>query len=305
LQQAYNKLYCGKVGNKDIYNEAIRYIFNKEKSYIINRIYNNFSIYRIIKNFPILKSTGRFKIPNDLADQAKIEAKKLKTDTPHALYVSPTYLRTSPLTLYYKTLLYSELRALQNNEQSLGIITANAIIVDPDKEKIYFQHRSENVVFYPNKITIFGGGYTPYADFYIGENDGDNIKNTIYREVLEESGFICDFDEAPMLLTKELNTKNIQINFLGAKILKKEKPSTEWEGGIIEVDYNELPYFLIKTFKDWTPLGFASILSWLAIGAPGAGDNVRFNGYSAYEFFEILIEKINIINSNHILDPKK
>lgn len=263
----------------------------KKHQSVIDELNNIFKdtvhFYQVLKEEPILVDEGNYEAEELLINEA-LKIKGLHTDDPHAFLIPPLNLSTCPITLRYKKLPFSQVTALRERGTKPRLLTANIIAIDIDKQQIILHHRSPESHIYPDRLSIPGGGFWPPDGS--GHEDGSHITRTALREFEEETkltGEICD--DTAIVLTEELETGAVQVNFLGAITKIKVNRDPSWEGNVELIHFDEL--YNILTTREWVPLGKSCVLVWLALGAPGA-INAKFDGLTAENLYRKCISKL-------------
>ena len=201
----------------------------------------------------------------------------------------PIVLRTNPIK-------YSSVMSFRKDKFCVPTLSANAILVCPDRRCVVLQQRSKTMDTYGEGesywIHTVGGGYQ--HDW--PESDGDLI-STMVREVQEELKVhvICSRN-TPRVVLGELTTGFIQVNYLGIQMSTTQidhiAPKTE-EGFNFIVSFDELYDKLLK--PNWVPSGKCAVLIWLAFGAPKAaldGEKPVFGGKTPHQLFEALVPEL-------------
>jgi len=194
-------------------------------------------------------------------------------------------LGDTPLSLSYKFGYYSEIQPKRNSGEKPHGITANILAVLPNDRKLVLQRRSGDSDLFPFQKSIFGGGFMP-GGLKGRYEDHDNIKLTAIREFHEETGFSFSIrqksmDCCPIIVTQELDTGNIQINFLGVQVDQLlEIKGSSWEGTVFFIPSDSLEKELkFNNWPNWTRLGLISIITWLHLNAPGFPKGTKFGKY--------------------------
>lgn len=264
--------------------------FNKNNGLIgeLNDIFKDtVRFYQILKTKPNLVDEGDYDVEDSLASEAQEIKPELSTDDKHAILVPPFNFFASPVTFHYKKTPFSQIIALRKRGIKPGLLAANIVAIDLSKKIIILHHRSPQSHVYPDVLSIPGGGFWPSDGS--GHEDGENIVNTARREFYEETKQTAKInDDTAILLTEEIQTGAVQVNFLGAITEIKESNDTNWEGSVEFIHFDKLYNVLVT--REWAPLGKGCVLSWLALGAPGA-KNTKFDGLTSQELYQKHIGK--------------
>lgn len=245
--------------------------------------------HQILEKEPILIDTGHYAADESLIREAHAIQSTLDTDDPHAVLIQPR-LSASPVIFRYWRLPFSQIVALRNRGEKPNLLTANLIAIDRAKQLIILHHRSPRSHLYPDRLSIPGGGFCP-PDGLVRAGDFD-IRGTADREFNEETGLTAHIrNDTAVVLTEELETGAIQVNFLGATTQVPDDKNSSREGDVVAVHFNAL-YETLLTRK-WAPLGKSCVLAWLALGAPGT-ENATFSGLAADVLYRKSINAMNI-----------
>ena len=105
-------------------------------------------------------------------------------------------------------------------------------------------------------------------------------------------------DTVPMILTQEMHSRRVlQINYLGAMSTYRNNYGRlgHREGKIIWVDYDELVHNYLPQTEKWTPMGWATTMAWLALGAPNSGYQALdpgFGGKAARDAYLMIMSSV-------------
>ena len=243
--------------------------------------------HQILKTAPNLVDEGDYDAEASLAGEAQEIKTELNTDDKHAILLPPSNFFTSPITFRYKKLPFSQVIALRQRGVKPGLLTANIVAIDLSKKVIILHQRSPESHVYPNVLSIPGGGFWPSDGSVHG--DGENIVNTARREFYEETKQAAKInDDTAIVVTEEIQTGAVQVNFLGAITKIEENKDTNWEGSVEFIHFDQLYNALVT--REWAPLGKGCVLLWLALGAPGV-KNTKFDGLTPQGLYQKYIGK--------------
>ena len=212
---------------------------------------------------------------------------------PHALVTNKVSWSDDPLQFTLLPIDYAELcvlREIGSTDEPPRVLSANALIVCAELRTIMLHRRADSSATYPGCLHTIGGGFWP-PGIDGREGDGLSLRNTVEREVHEETRLsIVVRDTTPVLALEEVHTGFIQMAFLGCTIDKDacKRVKANNEGHVIWVGFDELDRRLLSD-DDWVPTAKASVLAWLAMAAPGAGDKPRFGAQRPGELFRTVV----------------
>ncbi len=218
-----------------------------------------------------------------------------RVNDPHAVIVElPDWSSASPH-IKVRGLDYKQVLALTQTGNSpqprLHLISANAVIVCPERKELILHRRAAESRTYPHCLHTVGGGYMPPG---IGPKDDQySLKETVIREVDEETRVHFTIDTLPRILAMlEERTGFVQFAFLGVRISGAQcdqlpQNPNPAEGRRENVPFDQLGKRLLES--NWVPTGRAAVLAWLGLGAPGAGWHPRFGRRTAGELFDEIL----------------
>lgn len=227
-----------------------------------------------------------------LARQQREKLAGVSPNDPHGLLLGDVRWADDPLSFEIQPADFADLlvlRSVSPVQSPPRVLSANALVVCDELRLIMLHRRSKDSATYPGCLHTVGGGYWP-PGFDGREGDGLDLRHTATREVYEETraSIVID-DGTPLVAMEELRTGFIQIAFLGCPISAQNhrRIQDNPEGHVVWLGFDELESRL-RSDVDWVPTAKASILAWLAMTAPGAGERPRFNGKSPTELFKAL-----------------
>lgn len=253
-----------------------------------NYFKNEIRIHQILKQEPILVDDGFYQSHPLLKHNSKLIEKELKTNDLHGVLINDLAFSPDPTILKFKKIHFSEIVALRQLGERPHELTANVIAIDSDKKTIILHQRSIKSHLYPGTLSIVGGGFLPQDE--LNSNDRLSLKLTAIREFHEETQLnILTTNDTKLLLTEELTTGAIQLNYLGVTVHTDFNDAINAEGEVKFVAFNQLNALLEENNNiKWAPLGKCCVLAWLALGAPGT-IHEKFNGVSAVNLYRKLI----------------
>jgi len=217
------------------------------------------SIYfhQTLEKEPILVDAGNYIADESLIKEAHAIQSVLHADDLHAVVIQPS-LSANPVIFRYRRLPFSQVIALRNRGEKPNLLTANLIATDLEKQLIILHHRSPRSHLYPDMLSIPGGGFCPPDG--LGRTGEMHITGTANREFNEETRLTVHIrNDIAIVLTEELETGAIQVNFLGAATQIPDNRNSGWEGDVECIHFNAL-YEMLVTRK-WTPLGKSCVLA--------------------------------------------
>lgn len=237
---------------------------------------------------PRLVLGGRMQLPEALhvaaqARRAELRAAGRRVDVMAVLRDDAT-LREDPPTLLLETIDFADLRVLRD----LGpvpVVNAMAVLVAPERRLVVVHRRAADAHPYPGALHAVGGSYAPPGPR--AENDKSHLRWTAAREVFEELGLLVSLaeqgsDRPGLLLLRERDTGAVLMAYLGARIVAGlDAPDVDHdEGHLCAIGFDDLEETLAAAER-WAPSGRAAVLTWLALGAPGAPPDARFGDVEA------------------------
>ena len=220
--------------------------------------------------------------------------KKKRPNDPCAVLLKEPDWKDDPFYLNYRTLYYSDLRALRKDNISPKIISANAVLYSEEERCLFLHRRSQESDDFPYTLHTFGGAFMPPD---IGDR-GDifGLKECVVREVHEETGLSIIIPEnTPVAIIDEYAIHFLQVSYLGINISKEQlkylRPN--WEGTITRVPFDDLQE-LLENFETWTITGWVDVLLWLSLGIPNSNKPISFSGNSAVTLSKLLLKQLTV-----------
>jgi ADP-ribose pyrophosphatase YjhB (NUDIX family) len=258
----------------------------------ISRLNEAFSgevrIYCQTSQEPVLHIEGEYQLTDSQKEKAAKQREVLKhagrPNVMHALLVEEPKWLATPVHMHVQTIDYAGIFALRYEGGKPQVLSSNALILSHELGQILLHRRRTSDDKYHSHLHIIGGGYMPPSNQ--GRDDGESLRATAEREVLEETKLALPPEAAPsMILAKEIATGFIQLVYLGFDMpaIAVSRVKGNWEGHVEAFPYAALPGLLQQ--PDWVPSGKAHVLAWLALGAPGGGEKPRFGSLSPDQLF--------------------
>lgn len=241
---------------------------------------------------PTLHLEGEYQLTAQQMEEAAKQRTALKAEgrpnDMHAILVEEPAWQAATVHMRIRTIDYAGIVALRKEGLHPAVLSSCALVLSQEMGQILLHRRATNVATYPSCLHIIGGGYMPPS--HHGRDDGDSLRSTAEREVLEETKLaLPPAATPPMILAREVTTGFIQLVFLGFDVPASAvaRLKGNWEGHVEAIPYEHLPELLQES--GWVPSGKAHVLAWLALGAPGAGGKPRFGNLSPNHLFDELV----------------
>ena len=212
----------------------------------------------LAQHSPLLKNAGPMPLSETTKLLSKQLANSLRQDEWHAL----VHMDRSDVDRHmtYQTLRYSDMLALRQLKEMPCGLSATALIVSLDGQRLLWQKRAESSHLFPGFLSLLGGGFNPRMGDDLG--DDDDPRNTAVREVWEEAGVQLQLPINSLVsVTQETNTGAVQINFLGVVADFSQARAEESEGLLVEMPVPRLSD--VATLPGFTDLAKANVLAWL------------------------------------------
>ena len=194
-----------------------------------------------------------------------------------------------PPCMRLRTLDFAGVNALREMEGSVPVLNAMGILVAPERRMLVLHRRAATTQLYPSALQGVGGSYAPPEGR--DPQDGGDLSRTVQREVCEELGLGLSLEAARMMLLRERDLGSYLLVYAGCTVTTglHDPEVDRSEGDIFTIGYDALERALTDPATTWAPSGRLAVLCWLALGAPGAGDGVRFGGLRPQELVGRLI----------------
>ncbi len=168
---------------------------------------------------------------------------------------------------------YATICMLRAEGATIAALGSGTLLCCPERQQILLQRRSSTTTLYPNKLSSFGGHYTPDRQIY----GFGALLDTLIEEVKEEAGIdllglTVDFinDLPPIFMILETNTGGIQFTPLAFALTPEQADQVKGcdEEGHIETFHlvNDLKYLLDES--NWAQMGFSCFQTWRGLGFP-------------------------------------
>ncbi len=168
---------------------------------------------------------------------------------------------------------YATISMLRAAGTTIAALGSGTLLCCPERQQILLQRRSSTTTLYPNKLSSFGGHYTPDRQNYgLGA-----LLDTLLEEVKEEAGInlldlSSDFvnDLPPIFMILETNTGGVQFTPLAFALTPEQADQVKGcdEEGHIETYHlvDDLEYLLDES--KWAQMGFSCFMTWRELGFP-------------------------------------
>lgn len=182
---------------------------------------------------------------------------------------------------------YATVKAMRDAGQKPLVLSANALLFDPQKRSVLLHYRSKNSATFPGRLHYFGGNFEPPSN--VNRND-PTLHDCALREIYEETGLEADVPKHSLVLaTQEVSTGFVQYAYAGVTLPKgaDEKLSgfaaegqPEWHRLEAVLNYcRGAEFALHKNRARTSPTGerldthmldscLGTIILWLLLGAP-------------------------------------
>ncbi|MDE2421868.1 MAG: NUDIX hydrolase [Gammaproteobacteria bacterium] len=168
---------------------------------------------------------------------------------------------------------YATISMLRAESAPIAALGSGTLLCCPERQQILLQRRSSNTTLYPNKLSSFGGHYTPDRENY----GFGALLDTLIEEVKEEAGInLLDLtidvvnDLPPIFMILETNTGGVQFTPLAFALTPEQADQVKGceEEGHIETFHlvNDLEYLLDES--NWAQMGYSCFQTWRELGFP-------------------------------------
>jgi hypothetical protein len=179
------------------------------------------------------------------------------------------------------------------------VIGAGGFLVDPFRNELIFQLRSNRNDFGGGLLHCFGGNFEPNLSIS-GHSPDRNLIANAEREILEESSVAVSVDGTVCIWHDELAQPAFAnrpiplyypVHYCGIVLSSEQcgRLHGTTEGEIMRIGFHELQEYLAEPQK-WMPTAHSTAMAWLSIGAPCSFGQPIFNKTKAIEMYANLIE---------------
>lgn len=242
---------------------------------------------------PVLQLQGPGELPPEVRERAAILRDELLADgraVDRQAVVQPgSDWKSDPACLHVHIHDFAEVSALRERAGKVAVLNAMGILVSPDRRALALHRRAASTEFYPCALQGVGGSYAPPDE--TGSRDGTDLSRTLRREVCEELGLDLSVEPARLLLLRERDVGSFLLVYAGCVVTRGlHDPDVDRdEGDLCMVSFDRLERVLTDPSRKWAPSGRLSVLSWLALDAPGAGSNAIFDGLRPQELLRRIL----------------
>jgi 8-oxo-dGTP pyrophosphatase MutT (NUDIX family) len=202
----------------------------------------------------------------------------LSINDPVAILLRQPNWQDSKVRLPVAAVDYATVQALDSLGQRPTMVSANALLVCPDRREVLLHRRSDASRDHKGALHTIGGAYKSEMSRE-SIHDRGSLANTAVREVLEETGMqIAMPSKMTMVICHESRIGFLSVGFLGVEVSGDSvlRAQGNFEGEVVPVAFDELARRL--TADEWVPAGKAHVLSWLALDAPLPSGKALFRG---------------------------
>jgi len=168
---------------------------------------------------------------------------------------------------------FAAISTLRAKGAPIAALGSGTLLCCPERQHLFLQRRSPSTTLYPNKLSSFGGHYTPDRKNYVF----GALLDTLIEEVKEEAGInlldlSSDFvnDLPPIFMILETNTGGVQFTPLAFALTPEQADQVKGcdEEGHIETYHlvDDLEYLLDES--KWAQMGFSCFMTWRDLGFP-------------------------------------
>ena len=168
---------------------------------------------------------------------------------------------------------YATISMLRAKGETIAALGSGTLLCCPERQQILLQRRSSNTTLYPNKLSSFGGHYTPDR-----ENHGFGaLLDTLLEEVKEEAGInLLDLsinfvnDLPPIFMILETNTGGIQFTPLAFALTPEQADQVKGcdDEGHIETFHLVNDLEILNNPENWSQMGYSCFQTWRELGFP-------------------------------------
>jgi len=192
-------------------------------------------------------------------------------------YVERQVICTSPIheqmtQLTYVVSDYATICMLRAQGSTVATLGSGTFLCCPERQQILLQRRSATTDLYPNKLSGFGGSYTPDRT----QRSFGALLDTLIDELHEEAGIDLlalnmDLinDLPPTFFILETDTGGLQFTPLAFALTPEQADQvTGCDEGSIEIFHlvNDLEFLL--NHENWAQMGFSCFMIWRELGFP-------------------------------------
>jgi 8-oxo-dGTP pyrophosphatase MutT (NUDIX family) len=226
-----------------------------------------------------------------LGENVQKPIKERFINDPNALVVGVLPRDAAHFSIRYRIVDYATVKAMREEGELPALLSGNGLIICSKKKQILLHRRAgkEKIDTFEDKIHIVGGSFIP-AKSGRPSSDENGLLDTVIREVFEETNIrLGSPNRCPLIISKELKTGFVQVNYLGWDIPPEQADQVQSRS---EGDAEWWPYDKIEERlreEEWVSSGKALVLAWLGLGAPNAGWYAKFGRLTAKQLFDKLV----------------
>jgi hypothetical protein len=244
-------------------------------------------IIRVVSEDPTLIHHGTLPLSDEIVLAARDIERALRHNDSVAVLCQQPNLEADSIELHYMDTKYANTRALRKAGQDCVLLSGVGLLVCGETEELVLLRRAANFSYdYERDLHVFGGALCPITDH-------DSLIFTAQRETVEESKIPIFGNPQPLvILVDEQSIGFLQYALVGITVTSEDvakAEGNEYEGEVERVAFADL-YDALTGGQSWVPSARASILTWLAFGAPlSGGATAKFGGLTSQELFEAVV----------------
>lgn len=168
---------------------------------------------------------------------------------------------------------YSTIGMLRAQGTAVAALGSGTLLCCPERQQILLQRRSAKTSLYPNKLSSFGGHFTPDR---LGLGFGA-LLDTLIEEMREEAGInlldlMIDFENnlPPLFMILETNTGGVQFTPLAFALTPEQADQVKGcaEEGHIEIFHLVNDVEVLNNPENWSQMGYSCFQIWRELGFP-------------------------------------
>lgn len=193
-------------------------------------------------------------------------------------YVERQVICTSPIheqmtVLNYVISDYATIGMLRAEGAVIAALGSGTLLCCPENQQIFLQRRSSTTSLYPNRLSSFGGHYSPdHTSYGFGA-----LLDTLIDEVQDEAGInlldvIGELENnlPPIFMILETDTGGIQFTPLAFALTPEQANQVKGcdEEGHIETFHLVNDLEILNNPEHWSQMGYSCFQTWKELGFP-------------------------------------